>query len=294
MTHMPARKVIEKKSPEPVVESLPSVEKKSDLLEKFVPVLILASIVLAFVVGMLWEKVSVLEKGSATGSTKANAGTADTQQTGGAQAITLDQVKTGFKNAMIKFGDDKRKVLFIEIADPSCPYCSIAAGKNPELNKQAGTQFTLESDGGKYKAPGVEIKKLVDSGKASFAYIYTPGHGNGELGTQALYCAFEKGKFWEVYDLVMSAKGYDLLNNTVKNDKTKIQTVVDFLAPAMNANDMKSCLTSEKYAKQLTTDTNTAQSLGVQGTPGFFINEKLFGGAYSFVDMQSTVDAALK
>lgn len=207
--------------------------------------------------------------------------------------VTLDQVKKAFSSADIKFGDTNKKLVVLEIADPSCPYCSIAAGENNELNKQAGDRFKLVADGGTYIAPVPEIKKLVDSGKVAFAWIYTPGHGNGELGTKAFYCAFEQGKFWEVHDLLMSAKGYDLMNNTVKNDKTKSGDLADFLQPAMDASAMKSCLDSGKYDSRPQQDTALAQGLGVSGTPGFFFNATPFAGAYNYKDMESAVKTAL-
>jgi protein-disulfide isomerase len=138
------------------------------------------------------------------------------------------------------------------------------------------------------------MKKLLDSGKASFVYIYFPGHGNGEMGAKALYCAYEKGKFWEVHNLLMSSNGYNLMNNDIKNDKSQSGKLADFLKSAIDSSFMKSCLDSGKYDNQLTTDINIAQSLGVQGTPGFFINTTPYPGAYSYKDMQTTVDAALK
>src|SRR5690606_8342405 len=101
------------------------------------------------------------------------------------------------------------------------PYCHIAAGKNGELNKSAGAQFTLVADGGSYIAPVPEFRKLVDEGKAAYTYVYTNGHGNGRVAAQALYCANEQGKFWEVHDLLFSATGYSIINDTVKNDISK-------------------------------------------------------------------------
>ncbi len=207
--------------------------------------------------------------------------------------VTLDQVKDAFNKSAINFGDTKRKLVVIEIADPSCPFCGVAAGKNGELNKQIGTRFTLASDGGTYVAPVPEIKKLLDSGKASFAYIYTPGHGNGEMGTKAMYCAFEKGKFWEVHDMLMNSAGYDLLNNTVKNDKTKSQEMADFLQSVIDPIFMKQCLDSGKYDNRLKEDVSLASGLGVSGTPGFYLNATPFAGAYSYSDMEPAVTAAL-
>ncbi|MDD5147661.1 MAG: thioredoxin domain-containing protein [Candidatus Daviesbacteria bacterium] len=208
-------------------------------------------------------------------------------------SVTLDQVKKAFSSSAIKFGDTNKKLIVLEISDPSCPYCSIATGKNPELNKEAGDRFKLVADGGTYVAPVSEIEKLVKNGTASFAWIYTPGHGNGEMGTKAFYCAFEAGKFWEVHNLLMSAKGYDLMNNTIKNDKTKSGEMANFLSSVADSVAMKSCLESGKYDSRLKDDVALATSLGISGTPGFLINATPFTGAYSYKDMESAVKTAL-
>ena len=265
------------------------------IIEKLFPVLLGGAIVMSFVIGILWEKVSGLEKGKSTQATTTGTQQAAQQQVQPTQTlVSLDQVKKLFGQDLIKFGDDKRKVLFVEIEDPSCPYCHVAAGKDPELNAQIGDRFKLISDGGTYAAPVPEMKKLVDQGKASLVYIYTPGHGNGEMGMKALYCAFEKGKFWEVHDLLYSNDGYNLMNNTIKNDKTKSQDLANFLKSAIDPTQLKSCLDSGKYDQRLGSDTAVAASLGVQGTPGFFVNTKNFAGAYSWKDMEPVVTAALK
>ncbi len=206
-----------------------------------------------------------------------------------APVVSLDTVKLLFDKKNIVFGDKNNKNLLVEVADPSCPYCHIAAGLNPQLNKEVGARFTLTSDGGTYVAPVPEMKKLIDQGKAAFVWIYSPGHGNGEMGTKAMYCAYEKGKFWEVHDKLMSNAGYDLLNNVVKNDKNKSKELSDFLVSVFDANQMKQCLDSGKYDSKLAEDTASATSIGINGTPGFYINTTSFAGAYSWKDMESAL-----
>ncbi len=257
----------------------------------------------AIIVGSLIIAVAILisggiiKIGGKTAGTVANAPapspTAQQPQQPQQPTATIAQIKDTFNKAQIKFGDANKKLVILEVADPSCPYCSIAAGENAELNKQAGDRFKLVADGGTYVAPVPEIKKLVQNGSAAFAWIYTPGHGAGEMGTKAMYCAFEKGKFWEVHDLLMSAKGYDLLNNTFKNDKTKSGDVADFLAPVFDSAAMKACLDSGKYDSRLQADVALATSIGISGTPGFYFNATNFSGAYNYTDMESAVKSAL-
>lgn len=258
------------------------------------PVVILLLFVFAagLTIGSLYTKVQYLEKGGTT----AVAGATDTtqaQQPAAAQPtvapVTRDQIKALFTNKNIVFGDTNSKNLIVEVADPSCPFCHVAAGHNPELNAQMGANFKLSTDGGTYTAPVPEIKKLVDSGKAAFVFLYTPGHGNGELGTKAMYCAYENDTFWQVHDKLMTNEGYTMLNDEVKNDVGKAQQLADFLADATDPAALVACLESDKYAKQLSDDVAKATSIGIQATPGFYINTKLFSGAYSWDDMKSSI-----
>ena len=265
------------------------VKASKGIKQFFVPALVVVAIVLSFFSGTLWQKVQNLEAGS----------TADTTTTQGTKAqnptVSIDAIKDLFNKDVIKFGDADRKVLFVEMADPSCPFCHIAGGFNPSLAASADVQtnrFKYSSEGGSYVPPVPEMKKLVDEGKASYVYIYYPGHGNGEMGMKAMYCANEKGLFWEAHDLLLTSAGYTLLNETVLNDKTKSQEMANFLKSAVDPDFMKSCLDSGKYDARLQSDQELAKGLNIQGTPSFYINTNNFSGAYSYTDMESAVNSA--
>lgn len=264
-------------------------ESKTSVFEKLVPALLVITVGLSFLVGTLWQKVENLSGGKTTTGTTETA-----KQPAAAQPkVDIAQIKDLFNKDLIKFGNSDSKLIFVEASDPSCPYCHVAGGLNGSLNKQVGAQFTLVADGGSYIAPVLEMKKLVDAGKASFVWLYYNGHGNGELATKALYCAHEKGKFWEAHDLLMTSKGYDFLNTTIKADTTQTAKMADFLKSA-NVDGLKSCLDSGKYDQRLAADMAIGAQLGVSGTPGFFINDNNFAGAYSFKDMEAVVTSALK
>ncbi len=236
----------------------------------------------AYLIGVYKTKVEYLEKGTSTPTTAQEQAAAQ-QETTTPTTIDLAKVKEDlFDGKHITFGDKNAKLSFVEISDTSCPYCHIAGGKNPELNNQVGAQFKMKADGGSYVPAVPEMKKLVDEGKASFAWVYTPGHGNGEMGTQALYCAYEAGKFWEVHDVLMTSAGYDLLNEVVANDAAKSQELADFTKEAMDVTAMKSCLDSGKYKDRITEDPSWVQALGFGATPTFFINDQVVEGAASW------------
>jgi protein-disulfide isomerase len=270
--------------------------------------MVVALVIMAFVIGMLYQKVQNLQSGVANTTVNASPVAAAANPT-----IDIATIKGLWDKDIIKLGDANKKVLFVEVGDPSCPYCHVAAGQDKELNKAMGANFTLASDGGTYVAPLTEMKKLVDAGKASFAYIYFPGHGNGEMAMKALYCANEKGKFWQAHDLLMSQAGYQIQNGTdanqqptkgpiVKNDKSQSGAMATFLQSAVDPGFLKSCLDSGKYDARLAADitigtpfVKAAAPVGQSGgTPTFFVNDSPFGGAYSYKDMESIVTAALK
>lgn len=279
-----------------LVENYPMSEKSSEGIKQFfIPALVAVSIGLAFFSGTLFQKVKNIEKGTANTAT-----TPETTQV----EVSIDTIKGLFDKDLIKFGNKDSKLIFVEMSDPSCPYCHIAGGHNSKLAEAVGARFKYVSEGGTYNPPVAEMEKLVKEGKASFIYIYYPGHGNGEMAMKALYCANEQGKFWEAKSLLMSDPGYAIQNGAdsqgktatlvIGNDTTKSGDMANFLKSVVDTGTMKSCLDSGKYDARLGSDQDLAISLGIQGTPGFFVNTTNFAGAYSFSDMQSAVDEALK
>jgi protein-disulfide isomerase len=212
--------------------------------------------------------------------------------------VDIGTVKAVFDLNVVKFGDKNRKLLVVEVSDPSCPYCHVAGGNDPEIASQIGPRFTYASEGGTYQPPVLEIRKLVDSGEASYAFVYYPGHSSGEMAAKALYCAFDQGKFWPAHDLLYSYQGYNLLNDTVHNDKANSGILADFLKEAVDVTALKACLDSGKYDSRLIDETKLAETslLDLQegGTPTYIINMTRFNGAYSWDTMRSVVDAALK
>lgn len=245
--------------------------------------MVIVLVVGSYFLGVYKTKVEYLEKGVGNTVAQVDQGQAAAKPT----TVDMDKVREQFDGKHITFGDKDAKLVITEVSDPSCPYCHIAGGLHPELNNSS-SQFRLVKDGGTYVAPVPEIKKLVDSGEASFLFVYSPGHGNGEVGTQALYCAYEQDKFWEAHDVLMTKVGYDLLNNTVQNDLTKSSQVTGILKNVLDSGKLQTCLDSKKYATQPSEDTAFVQSLtGGVGTPTFIVNEKLVEGAQPWSALES-------
>lgn len=240
--------------------------------------MVILLVVGAYFLGVYKTKTEMLEKGLGTGTAAPAA-----QQQVAPTTVDVEVLKEKFESGdYITYGDKDAKILITEVSDPSCPFCHIAAGLHPELNNTS-PQFTMVADGGSYVPPVPEIKKLVDEGKAAFMFLYSNGHGNGELSTQLLYCAHDQGKFWEVHDKLMTKAGYDLINDVVRNDATKVGELISLIGSAADGGKLTSCVESKKYAERPAEDMAFVSSLtGGSGTPTFFVNEKIVEGAQSF------------
>jgi len=262
-----------------------SSDDRLNSLAKNIQTLTFLVIFLIVAVGVLFAK-DFLNKPDKASVETAQEAAAQPEQ---AVKVSIEQIKKLFSKGNIVFGNKNSKNLFVMVSDPSCPYCHIAAGENPQLNQEAGDQFLLEQDGGTYIAPVIKMRELVEQGKAGFVWLYQNGHNNGEMATKALYCAYEQGKFWEAHDLIMNNEGYSLINEVVMNNNDKAPELVNFLSSVVDANKLQSCLDSGKYNNRLSKDMQTAVSLGVSGTPGFFVNTTNFAGAYSWAQMESSL-----
>ena len=61
-----------------------------------------------------------------------------------------------------------------------------------------------------------------------------------------------------------------------------------------NMNTLDSCLNSKKYDSQLEEESALGRSIGVQGTPAFFVNGlEVSGGAISYSTLKAAVDTAI-
>ncbi len=82
-------------------------------------------VVAAFAVGSLYTKVKMLEKGATTTPAANNQQTqAPNQPPPAKPVVEIAQVREAFKKSILKFGDANKKLVILEVADPSCPFCS--------------------------------------------------------------------------------------------------------------------------------------------------------------------------
>ncbi len=247
---------------------------KDGLLEKLVPILLLASIILAFVVGILWQKVSQLEGGGAkvsgtttgtdTGSVPTNPGLAQGK-------LTEDQVKKipQISNEDHVRGNKNAKVFLIEYSDFECPFCQ---------RFHPTTQQVL--------------KEYKDDVALVFRHFPLDQiHPKARPAANASECITELGgeeAFWKFADEVFT------------NQQTALSDLQATAAKVgVDAGKFKTCFDSNKYEDKVNDQYQKGLAAGITGTPGnFIVNDKgeawLVPGAYPFDTLKVTIDEALK
>lgn len=111
----------------------------------------------------------------------------------------------------------------------------------------------------------------------------------------AIVLAFAVGVLWQK---VQNFEKGSVAGDTQEAVEVKSPLSVDNLKKyakdlGLNEADFNSCLDSGKYAEKVKADETYGQSVGVSGTPGFFVNGKFLGGAYPFEAFADIIDKEL-
>ncbi|MCD5382820.1 DsbA family protein [Candidatus Gracilibacteria bacterium] len=158
-------------------------------------------------------------------------------------------------------GPSDAKVTFIEVTDFECPFCS-------KFHNNA------------YKKV---VEKYGDKIKFVFKNLPLGFHKNAQKAAEAGLCANEQGKFWEMHNKMfenqkeLGIESYKKWAGELGLDQAKFDKCLD--SGAMEAN--------------VKADAKEANSFGIQGTPGVFVNDKFVGGAYPFETFEKLIEAEL-
>ena len=160
-------------------------------------------------------------------------------------------------------GSKSAKVTIVEFSDYECPFC----GRHFEQ-----TYPQLKKD-------------YIDTGKVKLVFKDFPlgFHAQAQKAAEAARCAGEQEKYWEMHDKLFSNQE----SLSVENEKKWAKDL------GLNSGKFDSCLDSGKYAKDIQADSSYGQSIGVSGTPSFFVNGKQLVGAQPYSAFQAAIDAEL-
>ena len=176
-----------------------------------------------------------------------------------AMRLSAPRVEVSLKDTQIR-GPKDAPVLLVEYADYECPYCQ-------------QIQPALEKIQAEYKD------------RMAFAYkdVPLPMHANAQKASEAAHCAGVQGKYWQYHDVIVTKKQLDV--PSLKEVARGLQLDLDAFSKCVDSGD-KASIVKAHMAE--------AQSLGLQGTPSFFINGRFFSGALSYEKLREIVEEELK
>lgn len=157
-------------------------------------------------------------------------------------------------------GATNAKLTIYEYSDFQCPFCDRARQNVEEVLRQY---------------PG--------SVKLEYRYFPLASHPRGFASALAGACAEEQGKFWAMHDL--------MFDNQEALEDADLEKYA--LQVGMNVADFQKCLSFPQAAQKVNADKAQGESLGVQGTPTFFIGESVVVGAQPVSKFKSAIDAEL-
>jgi protein-disulfide isomerase len=169
-------------------------------------------------------------------------------------------------------GNPDAKVLIIEFGDYQCPSCRMFwKDVEPRLKKE-----------------------YIDTGKAKLVFRDFPIvqiHPEALLASMAVDCAGEQNKYWQYHDKVFREqynKGDDLVRFKAADLKKWAKD------SGLDQAKFDQCLDSEKYKNEVLKDKADGDAVSVQGTPTFFINGRVIGGAQPYPAFKTLIDDLLK
>lgn len=176
----------------------------------------------------------------ATTSANATAESAEGSQFSVVPAASSQLIKP---HSMIK-GKSEAKVTVVEFLDPECEAC---AAMHPIVKKIAQE---FEND----------LKIVVR---------YMPLHRNSNYVANILEGVRDQNKYWETLELL-----FETQDQWANHHQPKPELIPEILKPLKISNIDKIIADAKagKYDKQIAEDKSDAQSLGVNGTPTFFVD----------------------
>jgi protein-disulfide isomerase len=157
-------------------------------------------------------------------------------------AAPSDKVKMSVGKGWYAMGRADAPVTMVEFTDYQCPFCR-----------------RFEHD------TFAELKKnYIDTGKVRFVSRDLPleFHPNAAPAAQAVRCAGEQHKFWEMHDAIMQDTATDLSTDSILKYGDKV---------SLDMTAFRACVAEKRFASAIQKDTTDAGTLGISGTPSFVI-----------------------
>lgn len=158
-------------------------------------------------------------------------------------------------------GPEDAPVTIVEFADFQCGYCARTRDTTNQI-----------------------LEAYPEQVKFVFRDSPIEKHPRALYMAQAANCARDQGKYWEMYDVL-----FDNMRDT-KDEQLKAHAVT----LELDAAAFDECYDSGKYAEEVESDMAAGKSVGVSGTPAFFVNGRMISGAQPFEAFVAVIDDELE
>jgi protein-disulfide isomerase len=262
-----------------VGESVQSVSEKKGAEESVQMKYILAAIAIAvfviiganlYIMSGINEKINSIQTdlNIIRASLTTDQGSNNSLGSAGSQNTNQGQTGTETNNVNIDLtgktarGNENAKVVIVEFSDFQCPFCG-------------RVQQTIEQI----------LKDYNGSVKLYYKHFpLTQIHPYAQKAAEAAELAADQGKFWEYHD--------KLFQNQNNLDTESLKRYAAELG--LDTNKFNKGLESGEKAAIVNKDLQEGLSLGVQGTPTFFINGRILVGAQPYSAFKQIIDEELK
>ena len=183
-----------------------------------------------------------------------------------AAAPTPAAFADGFAGAM---GDPNAPVTIVEFTDYQCPYCS---------------QHSLQT------MPQI-VTEFVDTGRVYYMLKDLPLdqlHPDARAAAEAARCAGDQDAYWEMHDEVFANQS----EWSGQGEAAKELFVSYAGGLGLDESAMTACLESGQFTDAVEANAAEARSLGISGTPMFFVDGYPLNGARPFEHFELAVQYA--
>jgi protein-disulfide isomerase len=107
-------------------------------------------------------------------------------------------------------------------------------------------------------------------------------HHSSEKAAEASRCAGDQGKFWEYHDVLFYSKQLEVAD--LKEHARVLK---------LDGDKFDACLDNGLETNAVKKDLDEAKSLGLTGTPSFFVNGHFFSGVVDYAALKDIVNQQL-
>jgi protein-disulfide isomerase len=108
-------------------------------------------------------------------------------------------------------------------------------------------------------------------------------HSKAQAAHEAAEAANQQGKFWEMHDLIFK-------NQREMSPENYLRYAAEL---ELDVEKFKRDLTSKAVKTRIADDLKAAGTLGVTGTPSFFVNGRFLSGAQPFSAFKTLIDGEI-